>query len=133
MATLTASNLRHEEIAQLEQTYNALPPGVLRSTLEQVLEDLRQGENIVVLGSRQTLTPAEAARILGISRAHLCKLLDLGAVPFHIVGARDRRIQARDLVAYRKQLHEAQRATATLFAQSDADDDALLDELASNL
>lgn len=133
MATLSATNLRHEEIAQLEQTYRMLPPGVLRSTLEQVLEDLRQGENIVVLGSRQTLTPAEAARILGISRAHFCKLLDLGAVPYHVVGVRDRRVQARDLVAYRKRLHATQRATATLFAQSDADDDAMLDELAPNL
>jgi excisionase family DNA binding protein len=133
MATLSASTLRHEEIAQLEQTYRALPPGNLRSTLEQVLEDLRQGENIVVLGSRQTLTPSEASRILGISRAHLCKLMDLGAVPFHIVGVRDRRIQARDLVAYRKRLHSTQQATAMLFAASDADDDAMLDELASNL
>jgi len=133
MATLSASNLRHEEIAQLEQTYRALPPGVLRSTLEQVLEDLRQGENIVVLGSRQTLTPSEAARILGISRAHLCKLLDLGALPFHVVGVRDRRIEARDLVAYRKRMHGAQKATAMLFAGSDADDDAMLDELAPNL
>jgi excisionase family DNA binding protein len=133
MTTLSASNLRHEEITQLEQTYRALPPGMLRSTLEQVLEDLRQGENIVVLGSRQTLTPSEAARILGISRAHLCKLMDLGAVPFHIVGVRDRRIQARDLVAYRKRLHGAQQATALLFAGSDTDDDAMLDELSSNL
>lgn len=47
-----------------------------------------------------------------MSRAHLYKVLDAGALPFTVVGNRDRRIAMADLHAYIAKTEELRRVNA---------------------
>ena len=75
-------------------------PNNLYSFLLRILADLRAGHAVTILQSRHELTTAEAAKILGMSRQFLVRLLEKGAIPFHLVGTH-RRIYVRDLMAYK--------------------------------
>ena len=52
-----------------------LPARTLRATLENLSKDL----DAFVVSEREDLTPAEAAKMLGMSRTHLHKILDSGS------------------------------------------------------
>jgi excisionase family DNA binding protein len=49
----------------------------------------------------EEITTQEAANLLRISQLRLCKLLDAGTIPHHIVGA-DRHVRLKDVLAYRQ-------------------------------
>jgi len=42
----------------------------------------------------------EAAALLGVSRSHICRLIDKGEISAMYVGARSIRIKRSDIVAY---------------------------------
>ncbi len=75
-------------------------PNNLYSFLLRLLADLRAGQSVTILQSRHELTTAEAGKILGMSRQFLVRLLEKGAIPFHLVGTH-RRIYVRDAIAYK--------------------------------
>lgn len=129
MPKVSVSDVPTAQIKTLENARDALPSGALRDALQVISSDLRRGENVLILGESATLTPAEAAGLLGVSRTHLYKVLDSGALAHHIVGERDRRIVAGDLLAYRERTFEARRQTAAALAGGSADDDRALDEM----
>lgn len=128
MPRLDASSVPTTEIAILEETYDRLPEGALRTSLETLSHALRGGQTSFLVTEDGTFTPSEAAKVLGVSRTHLYKILDSGALPHHVVGARDRRIAATDLVAYRARMHELQKRMAEAAARTDDLDDLVLDE-----
>jgi excisionase family DNA binding protein len=64
------------------------------------------------------LTTREASDLLNISESHLALLLDEGNLPFERVGT-DRRMKARDVLAYKKQSDEkAEAAVDELAAEA---------------
>ncbi|WP_454130821.1 helix-turn-helix domain-containing protein [Microbacterium lacticum] len=128
MPKLDASSVPTTEIDIFEASFEKLPEGALRSTLETLTHALRGGQDAFVVTEDGTFTPSEAAKVLGMSRTHLYKILDSGALPHHVVGARDRRIAATDLVEYRARMHEAQKRMAEAAARTDDLDDLVLDE-----
>ncbi|PPF64715.1 DNA-binding protein [Clavibacter michiganensis] len=128
MPKLDASSVPATEIDVLDQTSERLPAGALRVALETLSLHLRGGEDMFVLTEKSTLTPSEAAGLLGISRTHLYKVLDSGALAHHVVGSRDRRISATDLVEYRGRMFAAQKRVAESVARADDFDDLTLDE-----
>ena len=65
----------------------------------------------------ETVTPAQAARLLGVSRPHVYKLLDTGVVAHHRVG-KHRRIRLDDLKIYRNDIESARKELAETFARS---------------
>lgn len=129
MAKVNVFDVPTSQIQTLENARDALPKGVLKEALKVMSEDLRRGEKVLVLGEDATLTPAEAAGMLGLSRTHLYKVLDSGALVFHVIGERDRRILATDLLAYRDRMFNAQRETARALAGGTSEDDRVLDEM----
>ena len=128
MPRLDASSVPSTELDILEASFDRLPEGPLRATLETLSHALRGGEDTFVVSEKTTFTPSEAAKLLGVSRTHLYKILDSGALIHHVVGSRDRRISASDLIAYRARMLETQKRMAEVAAHADDLDDLVLDE-----
>jgi excisionase family DNA binding protein len=128
MPTVTASAVSATELESLDAMKESLPDGLIKDAIELISADIHRGENVLVTGENQSCTPSQAATVLGLSRTHLYKVLDAGALAFHVVGERDKRILMKDLIAYRDELRGARVRTAKIFAAGTAAEDAMLDE-----
>jgi excisionase family DNA binding protein len=76
-------------------------PAKLVSFLLEVSEKLSQGRAIALVTFDSMLTTHQAARLLGVSRPHLIKLLGEGKIPYSRVGSH-RRILLEDVLRYRQ-------------------------------
>jgi len=90
-----------------------LPTSAFDALLE-LLDLLSHGSGLRIVPIDEELTTEEAARMLGVSRPHLVKLLEKGELPFTKVGAR-RRVRAADLARYVELRTEQQRASRAEF------------------
>ncbi len=95
------------------ETAVELPKEVL-AVLVEVLGQIANGNGVRVVPIHAELTTQQAADILNVSRPHLVKLVESGAMPFHLVGTH-RRIKLGDLLDYK--------------ARFEVEQDALLAEL----
>jgi excisionase family DNA binding protein len=84
-----------------------LPASVYR-VLRQIVHELAKGHAVTVVPAQREVTTQQAADLLNVSRPHLVKLLERGAIPFHTVGTH-RRIRFEDVMAYRRQRSHARR------------------------
>lgn len=75
-------------------------PVSLYEFLVKLIADLCEGQSVAIVQNNAQLTTVEAARMLGVSRQFLIKLLERGEIPHHMVGTH-RRIYVRDLLAYK--------------------------------
>lgn len=84
-----------------------IPQSVLHA-LKFAVSCLARGQLVTLVPHDKELTTQEAASLLHVSRPHLIKLLDEGAIPHHKVGTH-RRVPIEDLLAYRDQRATARR------------------------
>lgn len=82
-----------------------LPTSALR-LLVDVLSELAEGNAVKVVPIHAELTTQEAADMLNVSRPHLVKLLESGALAFHKTG-KHRRIRFEDLMAFKTEQDRA--------------------------
>lgn len=75
-------------------------PVSLYEFLVKLISDLYEGQSVAITQAGAQLTTVEGARMLGVSRQFLIKLLERGDLPHHMVGTH-RRIYVRDLLAYK--------------------------------
>ncbi|CRM21030.1 DNA binding domain, excisionase family [Pseudomonas sp. 24 E 1] len=94
-----------------------LPTSALR-LLVDILGELAIGNAVKVVPVHAELTSQEAADLLNVSRPHLVKMLEEGAIPFTKTG-RHRRIRFSDLMAFKQRRdQESQDAMEELVRQT---------------
>ncbi len=96
-------------------------PEELYRVLRQVVDALRSGLAVTVAPQTQTLTTQQAADLLGVSRPTVIRLLDDGEIPFERVNTH-RRIELRELLAYRERRRAAQYAALAATAIDEDED-----------
>lgn len=76
-------------------------PRALKDLYFQIIDAINHQESVVIVYESRALSTQEAADLLGISRQFLIRLLERGALPFHLAGTH-RRIYQRDVLDYMK-------------------------------
>jgi excisionase family DNA binding protein len=131
MQTIDTSNVPTEQFDQLERAAAEISPEML-DVIRALSESVRAGAEIAAFEPTASLTPNEAAGRLGMSRAHLYKLLDRGEIAFDRVG-RDRRIPLTELVKFEQRRQRDRRELAERFARQQQTRSAAIDEIADLL
>lgn len=84
----------HHQAHQVE-----LPTSALRLLMD-VLTELADGNAVQVVPIHAELTTQEAADLLNVSRPHVVRLMEEGALPFHRAG-KHRRVRFADLMQFK--------------------------------
>ncbi|MFQ6348058.1 helix-turn-helix domain-containing protein [Pseudomonas sp. R11F] len=92
-----------------------LPTSALR-LLVDILGELAIGNAVKVVPVHAELTSQEAADLLNVSRPHLVKMLEEGAIPFTKTG-RHRRIRFSDLMSFKQRRDEESQEAMEALAQ----------------
>lgn len=130
MKTIESNTVAPSDLNDLAAFVATLPPDSgLAAALSTVVDDVRGGADVIVAPANEHLTPAAAAKLLGMSRTHLYKLMDAGEIS-HVRVGRDRRVSLRELLEFSRRQDDARRGLAERFAHSGHDRAALLDRLA---
>lgn len=131
MQTLDARQVPEDQLDRLDAVAAALPDGSeLGAALCEIITTVRSGAGVVVAPEDAQVTPSAAARMLGMSRTHLYKVMDAGDLPFVRVG-RDRRVTMQDLMQFRVQREHARKALAERFAHAQTARTSLVESLAN--
>jgi excisionase family DNA binding protein len=101
-------------------------PHSLYAVLREAVQQLSAGRGISIVPVTAELTTQQAADMLNVSRPFVIKLLEQGAIPFHMAGTH-RRIYLQDVLTYKhKRDEESGKALEQLVAE--AQDLGLYDE-----
>jgi excisionase family DNA binding protein len=96
-------------------------PVSLYEFLVKLIADLCEGQSVAIVQNDAQLTTVEGARMLGVSRQFLIKLLERGEIPHHMVGTH-RRIYVRDLLAYKAKRDSSRRKILDDLTRAEAED-----------
>jgi excisionase family DNA binding protein len=78
----------------------SLPPSLLRLVVSAA-NNLAAGRAIMAIPAEVTLSPAEAAELLGLSRPFVARLLERGDIPSRFLPeSRHRRVRLEDVLAF---------------------------------
>lgn len=96
-------------------------PVSLYEFLVKLIADLCEGQSVAIVQNDAQLTTVEGARMLGVSRQFLIKLLERGEIPHHMVGTH-RRVYVRDLLAYKAKRDSNRRKILDDLTRAEAED-----------
>lgn len=79
-------------------------PDSLVEVLRASAGELADGHSVAVLSSEVSLTPAQVAELLGLSRPFVVRLLDAGEIPStRLPRSRHRRVRLSDVLEFQEQ------------------------------
>lgn len=94
---------RRRATLQLADGRSVVLPRALLDVLRASAGELAEGNAVTVLASDVSLTPAEAAELLGLSRPFVVRLLDEGVIPSErLPRSRHRRVRLADVLAFQE-------------------------------
>lgn len=96
-------------------------PVSLYEFLVKLIGDLCEGQSVAIVQNDAQFTTVEAARMLGVSRQFLIKVLERDEIPHHKVGTH-RRIYVRDLLAYEAKRDSKRRLILDDLTRAEAED-----------
>ena len=96
-------------------------PVSLYEFLVKLIADLFEGQSVAIVQDDAQFTTVEAARMLGVSRQFLVKVLERGEIPHHMVGTH-RRVYVRDLLAYKTRRDSKRRQILDDLTRAEAED-----------
>lgn len=96
-------------------------PATADEFLTKIITDLRADRFVAIVQNEAQFTTVEAARLLGVSRQFLIKLLERGDIPHHMVGTH-RRLYVRDLLAYKAKRDSSRRNVLDGLTRAEAED-----------
>jgi excisionase family DNA binding protein len=96
-------------------------PVSLYEFLVKLIGNLCEGQFVAIVQNDAQVTTVEGARMLGVSRQFLIKLLERGDIPHHMVGTH-RRIYVRDLLAYKAKRDSNRRKILDDLTRAEAED-----------
>ena len=96
-------------------------PVSLYEFLVKLIAELCEGQTVAIVQNDAQLTTVEAARLLGVSRQFLIKLLERDEIPHHMVGTH-RRVYFIDLLAYKAKRDSKRRQILDDLTRSEAED-----------
>jgi len=96
-------------------------PVSLYEFLAKLIAGLCEGQSVAIVQNDAQLTTVEAARMLGVSRQFLIKVLERDEIPHHMVGTH-RRVYVRDLLAYKAQRDSKRRQILDVLTRAEAGD-----------
>lgn len=130
LTTLARRDVRADEMSVLGEAISRLPQASrLAEALESLRSSLDQGVDVVVSSIEEEVSPNGVARLLGVSRPTVYRLMDSGDLPFRTVGSH-RRIRMREVLTYRRRQETARCELAEVFAHSGENETALVRRLA---
>lgn len=132
MQTIETSTVPADQLEALTTFAQSAAGPELRDVLLSLSRCIQDGADLVVVDGVVALTPNQVAERLGMSRSHLCKLLDRGEIVSHRVG-RDRRIRLADIVVFEKQRDHDRRELAERFAKQHETRMGAIEEIADLL
>lgn len=98
-------------------------PRALVEVLRASADEMADGHAVTVLPSEVSLTPAEVAELLGMSRPFVVRLLDEGEIPSErLPRSRHRRVLLSDVLAFqekRERRREGRRRIAAAMEEAD--------------
>jgi excisionase family DNA binding protein len=127
-----AAHVPTEQIEALREFASALSTSELRDLLLGLTSHVDRGIDVALLETDSELTPSQVANRLKMSRTHLYKLLDSGALPSSRVG-RDRRVRFADVIEFERQRQADRRELAERFARPDVTRAGAIDELLNDM
>lgn len=96
-------------------------PVSLSEFLVKLIADLCEGQSVAIVQNDAQLTTVEAARMLGVSRQFLIKVLERDEIPHHMVGTH-RRVYVRDLLAYKAKRDSKRRQILDELTRAETED-----------
>ena len=120
-STMTAETLDAAD-ADVRRDASQMAKSVDTSTVvgrfvRSMLDHVASGEDVVLLRSEQEVTPAEAARILGVTRQYVDRLCEDEVLPFRrLPGSSHRRIRVADVIDARDERQRMRDGHAAIVA-----------------